>query len=158
MVAVVALLAALTSGVAEVCPPSKRAQVVVSTSGRSLHLCADGRPVRTFGVRLGRGGMGKSAEGDRKVPIGRYSLGRPRRSQRYGMFIPIGYPTPEQRRKGLSGGAVGIHGPDRRVRWLGRLVNLFDTTDGCIGISTDQAMNEIAAWMKEARPDGILIQ
>ena len=103
--------------------------------------------MRTFGVRLGKHGVGKRREGDGKVPIGRYPLGAPRHSDKYGLFIPIQYPTPAQRKAGYSGGSVGVHGPHRRVRWLGRLTNLFDTTDGCVGIATDDDMKAIADWV-----------
>ena len=86
-----------------------------------------------------------------RTPIGTYPLGQPRASQRYGIFIPIGYPTADQRKKGLTGGAVGVHGPDRRVKWLGRLVNTFDTSDGCVGLAKDEEMERIAKWVRSAK-------
>jgi hypothetical protein len=36
--------------------------------------------------------------------------------------------------------------PDRRVRWLGSLV---DTTNGCVGIATDGEMKDLATWITE---------
>lgn len=114
--------------------------------------------MRTFGVRLGKHGVGKRKEGDGKVPAGRYPLGAPRHSDKYGLFIPIQYPTPAQRKAGYSGGSVGVHGPHRRVKWLGRLTNLFDTTDGCVGIATDDDMKAIADWVRKRSPRFIEIR
>jgi murein L,D-transpeptidase YafK len=70
-------------------------------------------------LRIGHGGVGKTKAGDGKTPAGTYTLGQPRPSSKYGLFIPIGYPTVEQRKQGMTGGAVGVHGLDRRVKWLG---------------------------------------
>jgi hypothetical protein len=126
------------------------ARLVVETGAHRLALCDRDREVGAFSVRLGRGGVGKTAEGDRKTPLGIYPLGEPRRSDRYGTFIPIGYPTPDQRRRGFTGGDVGVHGPHRWVRWLGSLVNSFDSSNGCVGLATDEEMATIAAWVRTA--------
>jgi murein L,D-transpeptidase YafK len=128
---------------------AKDSRVVVETAKHRLALCEGGWQVAEFGVRLGRGGVGKTAEGDGKTPLGTYPLGEPRPSQRFGVFIPIGYPTAEQRSKGYTGGDVGVHGPHRWVRWLGSLVNTFDSSDGCVGLATDDEINRLAAWMKQ---------
>jgi murein L,D-transpeptidase YafK len=109
-------------------------------------------------VRLGKNGTGKTREGDGKTPLGRYAIGAARASAQYGKFMPIGYPSPEQRRQGYTGSAVGVHGPDRRLTWAGRLVNAFDTTDGCIGLATDDEMNGVAAWAAKSRVTEIVIR
>lgn len=57
----------------------------------------------------------------------------------------------------MTGGSVGVHGPDRRVRWLGRLVNTFDTTDGCVGLATDREMDEIVAWLQRTKAGRIVL-
>lgn len=129
---------------------SSDARIVVETGAHRLLLCEREREVATFSVRLGRGGVGKTAEGDGKTPLGAYPLGEPRRSERYGTFIPIGYPTPDQRRRGFTGGNVGVHGPHRWVRWLGSLVNSFDSSNGCVGLATDGEMTAITAWVRSA--------
>jgi murein L,D-transpeptidase YafK len=98
--------------------------------------------------RSGRGGVGKTREGDGKTPIGTYGLGDPRPSNRYGTFIPIEYPTDEQKHQGFTGSAVGVHGPGRWVKWLGRLVNTFDWSDGCVGVATDGEIERIATWVR----------
>ena len=130
--------------------PAPDVRIVVDTAAHRLALCDHDREAGSFGVRIGSGGVGKSKEGDNKTPIGIYPLGAPRKSQRYGTFIPIGYPTPEQQKRGFTGGSIGVHGPDRLVRWMGSLVNTFDSTSGCVGIATDDEMAKIAAWAKSA--------
>jgi murein L,D-transpeptidase YafK len=113
--------------------------------------------VTDFEVRLAHDGTGKTKEGDGRIPLGSYPLGAPRPSKRYGTFIPIGYPTPAQRAKGYTGGSLGVHGPDRRVKWLGRLVNTFDTTDGCVGLAKDDEMDVIASWIRRRHAGTILL-
>jgi len=129
---------------------SSDARIIVETGAHRLVLCERDRESAAFSVRLGRGGVGKTAEGDGKTPLGVYTLGEPRKSDRYGTFIPVGYPTPDQRRRGFTGGDVGVHGPHRWVRWLGSLVNSFDSSNGCVGLATDGEMTAIAAWVRSA--------
>lgn len=76
----------------------------------------------------------------------------------YGIFVPVGYPTPEQRRAGFTGGAIGVHGPHRRVRWAGVFANLLDTTDGCVGIATDDEISRIAAWVRARKVRTIVVK
>ncbi len=126
------------------------ARILVETGTHRLALCERDREIASFSVRLGRGGVGKTAAGDGKTPLGAYPLGDPRKSDRYGTFIPIGYPTPDQRRRGFTGADVGVHGPHRWVRWLGPLVNSFDSSSGCVGLATDAEMEAIVTWIKAA--------
>ena len=140
------------------CPSEPRALLFVDTTNHLLATCEAGRTTKTFSVRLGRNGTGKERQGDRKTPLGAYGLGAPRASVAYGTFVPVEYPTPEQRRAGLTGSAIGVHGPDRKLRWAGALVNLFDTTDGCIGIATDDEMGQIAAWVRAKQVQTIVVK
>ena len=126
------------------------ARIVVATAAHRLVLCARDRQVGSYPVRLGRGGVGKVSEGDGKTPLGTYPLGAPRPSSKYGTFIPIGYPTADQRRRGYTGGDVGVHGPPRWARWLGSLVNTFDSSDGCVGLASDAEMTAISGWVTSA--------
>lgn len=124
------------------------ARIVVQLKEHVLLLCEKGKVSGTFGVRLGSGGTGKSREGDKKTPVGEYGLGEPRPSKSFGTFIPIGYPTAEQRKAGFTGGAVGVHGPHRWMGWLGSLVNTFDSSDGCVGVATDAEIERISGWVR----------
>lgn len=121
--------------------------LMVRTGSRSMLLCEDGKPAGTFVVRIGKNGTGKSREGDGKTPLGRYGLGEPRASATYGTFVPVAYPTSEQRKLGFTGGAIGVHGPDRRERRPGALPNAFDTTEGCVGVATADEIKTIAMWI-----------
>lgn len=132
--------------------------LLVKADKHRMYLCQDSKLVASYSVRLPSKGMGKKREGDKKLPLGTYSLGLPRGSEKFGIFIPVGYPTEEQRRQGYTGGSIGIHGPIRWARILGRLVNWFDTTSGCVGLATDREMEVISRWVKENRISLIRIE
>jgi murein L,D-transpeptidase YafK len=121
--------------------------IVVDTATRTLTLCERGAAVRSFPVAIGGGGVGKEKEGDGKTPLGAYRLGAPRASADYGTFIPIGFPTAAQKKRGVTGGAIGIHGPDRRLRALGRVAVALGWTRGCVAVSSDVEMRSIVRWM-----------
>jgi murein L,D-transpeptidase YafK len=141
----------------EACARFQAAIVWVDTPEHRLYMCESKAIVRWYEVRLGRHGTGKTKSGDGKTPLGTYPLGAPRVSKKYGTFIPVGYPTAQQSRRGFTGGAIGIHGPLRSVQWLGRAVNWFDTSDGCIGLATDQEMSTLAEWVRARRVRTIII-
>jgi hypothetical protein len=140
------------------CQTTRDAHIVVSSDARRLWLCDGHREVKSYSVRLARNGTGKRTAGDAMLPLGSYVLGSPRESTKFGLFIPIGYPSPPQAAQGYTGGAVGIHGPHRAVRWLGHFVNAFDTTAGCVGVATDRDMSEIAGFAREQRARRITIR
>jgi hypothetical protein len=125
--------------------------VVVDTHTHVLWLCSGHRPAAQMKVALGRGGLGKRREGDGRTPLGVYALGAPRASLRFGTFIPIGYPTAEQRRRGFTGKAVGIHGPERRASWLGAVSTWLDWTAGCVATGTDDEIARVAAFVRDRR-------
>jgi len=130
--------------------------VVVDVHARSLWLCELGATQAHYPVALGRGGTGKRTRGDRKTPLGSYALGEPRLSDRFGVFIPISYPTAAQRRRGFTGGEIGIHGPQRRFEWAGSLNTYVDWTEGCIALGTlDEAM-EVATFVREHAPSVLI--
>jgi murein L,D-transpeptidase YafK len=129
--------------------PSLDPVVVVDTGAHRLRLCEQGRVERELPVALGRGGIGKSQEGDGKTPLGTYPLGPPRPSRRFHHFIPIQYPTRAQIRHGLTGGEVGIHGPDRRTSFLGRWSVAVDWTRGCIAVAD---IDQVVAWVSAHHP------
>jgi hypothetical protein len=67
------------------------------------------------------------------------------------------HPTAPHSRRGFTGGEIGIDSPLRSVQWLGRVVNWFDTSDGCIGLATDQEMSTLAEWVRARRVRTIII-
>lgn len=160
LVGVAALLLAVrgcSRGRGEVGCPGEGTALRVDTERHVLVACCDGRVEERFVVRLGSRGVGKRLEGDKKTPLGTYPLSPPRSSPTFGTFVPIGYPTPQQQAAGYTGSAVGVHGPHRRMRWAGPLTNLFDTTDGCVGLATDGEMERLAGWMKTHGPTSITL-
>ena len=54
-------------------------------------------------------GLGRTRRG--RTPIGRYRVAPARASSRYHLFLEVGYPTAEQAKLGLTGSAIGVHGP-----------------------------------------------
>jgi murein L,D-transpeptidase YafK len=133
-------------------------EVVVDTGAHKLWLCEDNKIVKEFRVALGRGGIDKRKKGDNKTPIGEYPLGTPQSSNKFAIFIPIGYPTDEQRAQGFTGSDIGIHGPYRLFKWLGRITTWFDWTQGCIAVKNDHDISEIARWIKEKQVIKIIVK
>jgi murein L,D-transpeptidase YafK len=131
--------------------------VVVRVAERALVLCDGGRPVGRYAVALGIAGVGKQRTGDNKTPLGRYPLGRPRPSSSYDTFVPVGYPTAAQQRLGLSGNAIGIHGPPRGFGGSGAAI-AGDWTAGCIAVGSDGDIRNIAAWIRRHRAGGVRIE
>jgi murein L,D-transpeptidase YafK len=136
---------------AGLCPESGDV-IAVITRKRELWLCVDGAPAARFEVALGQGGLDKRQKGDRRTPLGTYVLGTPRPSGRYGVFIPIVYPTPEQAAQGLTGGDVGIHGPPRKLPEPEYPTTAFDWTLGCVATGTDADIEVVATFVRERRP------
>ena len=100
-------------------------------------------------VGLGENGVGKTKQGDKKTPLGKYFLGRPRPSgSGFKTFIPVGYPTIKQKRKGYTGSAIGIHGPQRDwADWPPGTYGKQDWTLGCIAVGSDAEIDTITDWL-----------
>jgi murein L,D-transpeptidase YafK len=133
------------------CPESGDVIVVV-TRKRELWLCEQGNPVGKFQVATGRGGFDKRRQGDERTPLGTYTLGPPRASVRYGLFIPIHYPTPEQAAQGFTGGDLGLHGPPRALPEPDFPTTVFDWTRGCIATGLDEHIAVIADFVRHREP------
>jgi hypothetical protein len=133
------------------CPASGDTIVVLSPA-HELWLCMNGALSARFAVAIGRSGVGKRRRGDGRTPLGTYVVGPPRPSARYGTFIPIGYPTPQQAGRGFSGAAVGIHGPPRGMDASEYPVTEIDWTLGCIATGTDEEIGAIADFVRDRRP------
>lgn len=141
------------------CVGVERPTVVVEATRGTLDLCRGGRSEGSFSVAFGVGGVGKRRRGDGKTPLGRYRLGTPRASVGgFHRFIPVGYPTAAQRRQGYTGSAIGIHGPHRATRWLGRAANLVDWTNGCVAVAEDAEIDAIEAWVRRRKAGWIVLR
>jgi murein L,D-transpeptidase YafK len=120
-----------------------------------MFLCEDNRTKAGLRVALGTGGLDKRVQGDAKVPLGEYALTWPVSSKDYHLFIPVGYPTDEQRKGGYTGSAIGVHGP---LRWFkGPSSTDRDWTLGCIAVGTDEEIERVAQWVKTKRVRRIVI-
>jgi murein L,D-transpeptidase YafK len=122
-------------------------ELVVDGKKKVLHLCEGGKSIKQYHVALGRHGLGKQQTGDGKTPIGEYTIGMPRPSKTFGTFIPINYPTLEQQAKGYTGSAIGIHSPHRYFKWLGPVTTWINWTQGCVAVSSDAQIKQIADWI-----------
>lgn len=129
--------------------PASGTVVQVDTTTRVLSLCRDGRAEREFRTALGRGCLDKRREGDSKSPLGRYPLGPALVSSRFHRFLPVGYPTLEQRTGGYSGSAIGVHGPHSAFAWLGHATAWPNWTRGCIAVATAGEVEEVARWVRD---------
>lgn len=153
---VLGLVLALAVGAAEDPCVGKGTALYVSTSRRTLWLCEDGSSKEAVRVALGQGGIGKRVEGDAKVPLGEYPLSAAIPSADFHLFLPVGYPTPQQRRTGYTGNAIGVHGPLRG--YSGPATTSRDWTLGCIAVGTDDEIDRIAEWVKAKRVRRIIIE
>lgn len=134
----------------------KGTALYVDATHRTLWLCEAGRARESMPVALGRGGIGKRVEGDAKVPLGAYPLGPAVPSKAFHLFIPVGYPTPKQRRNGLTGSAIGVHGPPRAYQ--GPESTDIDWTLGCIAVGSDDEIARVAHWLAASKAHRIIIE
>ncbi len=130
--------------------------LLVQATSHRMSFCEASRQSRTFKIAIGPGGVDKRVQGDAKVPLGRYTLSAPVASKDYHLFILVGYPTPEQRRHGYTGSAIGVHGPPRCCRDASSTDT--DWTLGCIAVGTDDEIDAVARWLGDRRVGQILIE
>ncbi len=132
--------------------PSIGDVVAVIARKRELWLCHEGAPEARIPVALGQQGLDKRRTADGRTPSGTYPLGTPRPSGRFGIFIPIDYPTPEQAARGLTGTNVGIHGPPRGKTEPEYPTTAVDWTLGCVATGTDSDIEAIAEFVRQRHP------
>jgi murein L,D-transpeptidase YafK len=137
--------------------PASGTLIQVDAETRVLSLCRNGKPDARFRIAHGRGGINKQTEGDGKTPVGRYTLAPARPSARFHLFLPVAYPSPEQRSRGYTGSDIGIHGPHAAFSWLGHATVWINWTEGCIAVATRSEIQQIARWVRETGATQILI-
>jgi murein L,D-transpeptidase YafK len=120
--------------------------VVVRQSCRTLDVYRYGKRIRSYPAVFGQGGAPKLTEGDRRTPVGLYSIIAKRPHDRWHHFFLLDYPSASdvyrlQQAKASgdvdgaagAGGNVGIHGtdkPDQNARGV-------DWTWGCVSVDND---------------------
>ena len=138
--------------------------VVARLSCRTLDVYKFGKRIRTYDAVFGMGGVGKSYQGDRRTPIGLYSITHKYPHERWRHFMLIDYPNATDKvrhAKALAsndvpdgrgpGSAIGIHGtdkPDDNRKGV-------DWTHGCISVS-NRAINDLNRLLPVGTP--VLIQ
>lgn len=141
----------------EALPHEQQADAIEVRKGeRKMFLLRQGKIIATYHISLGRHADDgpKQREGDEKTPEGNYVIDwRNSRSKAY-LSLHISYPSPSDelaaKTNGYSaGGNIMVHGLLNGWGWLAPIHNLWDWTDGCIGV-TNAEMHDI--WSKV--PDG----
>lgn len=149
------VLPVVSSANTATCPLSNG--INVHTSQQILTICKRGIAIKSFKVALGNKGVGKKQAGDKKTPIGLYSLSHPRKSNQFKVFIPILYPTKKQLAAGYTGRDVGIHGPTQSSSGFSWLNHLPYSTRGCIAVGKNNSIEYVANWVKTNPGTKILI-
>lgn len=121
-------------------------RLLADTETRILYLCKEGRRVQDYDFSMGSGGVGKREEGDHKTPLGTYPLAKPLINKKFGTFLYVAFPTAEQKRRGLTGSEIGVHGPVRPFRCAGFLNTIVNWTQGCIAVASDAFIQEVAQF------------
>ncbi|MEO8177074.1 MAG: L,D-transpeptidase family protein [Sphingomicrobium sp.] len=130
-------------------------RILVDKSAHRMTVFRANRPLRTFKVALGSGGLApKVSQGDNRVPEGRYVIAGRNPGSAFHLSLKIGYPTPAQvaaaRARGIDpGGDIMIHGLPNGQGWVGAAHRQSDWTAGCIAVT-----NEEIEWLWQAVPDG----
>ena len=109
------------------------------------------RLVRDYYLTIGRNGTDKRSEGDKRTPIGAYSitgqLPRDKLTDLYGDgAFPISYPNEWDQLQGRSGHGIWLHGtPSNTYNRAPR------ASDGCL-VLTNPDLNELRQWVKPGTP------
>lgn len=124
--------------------------ILADTDIQVIFLCKSGKSVGDYDFSMGRNGVDKRVAADKRTPIGRYALGKPGASvDGFKVFIPIGYPTLDQKKAGYTGSAIGIHGPHRNFRCAGFLNTAVNWTQGCLAVASDAYIKEIGRFAEQ---------
>ena len=125
----------------------KADQIVIVKSKHEMILMANGKPLRTYRVALGKSGGAKERQGDHKTPEGQYVIDQKNAQSRFHLALHVSYPNAADRKRAHDagvdpGGAIMIHGVEPQFAWLGSLQHEVDWTDGCIAV-TNREMDEV---------------
>jgi murein L,D-transpeptidase YafK len=133
--------------------------IVVEKAKRTLTLYADGFPVRTYAIALGKQPTGDKVRlGDNRTPEGVFYIDYKNTQSKYHMSLHISYPDEAHLRRasalGVSPGSnIMIHGLPPAFADIGSTHADYNWTEGCIAV-TDKEIEEI--W--RAVPTGSPIQ
>lgn len=128
---------------------NKGTSLVYKIQEGALFVCESSENKGGYVMATGSRGFGKTQQGDRKTPVGKYALGEPRASAEFGIFIPVAYPNASDLKKGFTGGDIGIHGPKRFLVCGGAINLMVDWTAGCLAVASDNQILELAEWVQK---------
>lgn len=102
----------------------------------------------THYVSLGRSGVGKLIEGDRRTPLGVYFITSRLNDKQVGDFygpgaLPLNYPNEHDRRLGRTGSGIWLHGVPRSS-----YARTPRATDGCVVLAND----DLRQLLRELEP------
>jgi len=140
-------------------PSKKIDKLVVSKSKREMYLYRAGKKIDTFRVSLGKNPKGhKIKRGDRRTPVGSYTITRKRCHSKYYRMINISYPNKRDKdmakKRGVSpGSGITIHAqPFWNADGNGDDYTLKrNWTNGCIAIS-NSSMDRLWYTLKRGTP------
>lgn len=121
--------------------PEQKFAIVVDTSRSSLYVFANrnGTPqyVADYYITIGKNGIDKVREGDKKTPLGVYQVTGNLPLSRVGDFYgagayPISYPNEWDRRQGRDGHGIWLHGTPRDT-----YSRPPRASDGCVVLTND---------------------
>ncbi|MDI2593954.1 L,D-transpeptidase family protein [Pseudomonas sp. N3-W] len=134
-------------------------KILVLKSAHQLQVIADGKPLRTYRISLGKQPRGaKLMEGDKRTPEGLYWIDWRKVSDKFNLAMHISYPnisdSARSRREGVApGGMIMIHGTPDTEDTPEDLFHTLDWTDGCIAMR-NMDMREVWGLV----PDGTMIE
>ena len=125
----------------------KADRIIIVKSKHSMVLMANGKPLKSYRVALGKSDGAKERQGDHKTPEGQYVIDQKNAQSRFHLALHVSYPNPADRKRAHDagvdpGGAIMIHGVEKQFAWLGPLQHEMDWTDGCIAV-TNREIEEI---------------
>ncbi len=118
----------------------KADQIVILKSKHLMILMANGKPLRSYRVALGKSDGAKERQGDHKTPQGQYVIDQKNARSHFHLALHVSFPNTADRKRAYDdgvdpGGAIMIHGVEKQFSWLGPLQHEVDWTDGCIAVT-----------------------
>ena len=132
-------------------------KVFVDKSERRLQLLSGNEVIKSYHVALGGNPIGhKQRQGDKRTPIGSYTLDYKNEKSKFYRSIHISYPNAADKARakalGISaGGDIMIHGQQNGKGAFAVDTQKLDWTEGCIAV-TNAEMDEIMAAVKLGTP------
>ena len=132
-------------------------KVFVDKSERRLQLLSGNEVIKSYHVALGGNPIGhKQRQGDKRTPIGSYTLDYKNEKSKFYRSIHISYPNAADKARakalGISaGGDIMIHGQQNGKGTFAVDTQKLDWTEGCIAV-TNAEMDEIMAAVKLGTP------